>query len=73
MNCIKCGSPNVYVRLTRSDGPRRIYRRRHCMDCGARFYSLEMPVSDFAQKGDADSGKKHSAGHKRMLHMPDVV
>lgn len=72
VTCIKCGSANVYVRQTRNDGSRRIYRYRHCADCGARFTTVEMPVRD-AEKGGGNHGQKHHAGHERVLPVPKVV
>ena len=72
MTCTKCGSSNVYVRQTRNDGPRRIYRYRRCADCGARFTTVEMPVGD-QRKGSGPDGKKHPAGHQGVLPVPAVV
>lgn len=72
MTCIKCGSSNVYVKQTRNDGPRRIYRYRRCADCGARFTTVEMPVRD-AEKGVGSHGKEHHAKHQRVLPVPEVV
>lgn len=72
MNCIKCGSPNVYIKSTRSGNPRRIYRYRRCADCGARFTTVEMPVRD-SGKGGGNGGEKHHAGHQGVLPVPEVV
>lgn len=72
MTCIKCGSSNVYVKQTRNDGPRRIYRYRRCADCGARFTTVEMPVRD-AEKGGGSHGQEHHAKHQRVLPVPEVV
>lgn len=42
MNCRKCGSPHFIVidSRTTSDG-NMIYRRRKCLDCGARESTFE--------------------------------
>lgn len=42
MNCRKCGSPHFIVidSRTTSDG-NAIYRRRKCLDCGARVTTFE--------------------------------
>lgn len=72
MTCIKCGSSNVYVKQTRNDGPRRIYRYRRCADCGARFTTVEMPVND-SRKGGGSHGQEHYAKHQRVLPVPEVV
>lgn len=72
MDCVKCGSSQVKVIETRARGRRRIYRRRVCLTCGARWTTVELPVGDLrravqtARQGldqieEALHGEKHPA------------
>ena len=68
MTCTKCGSSQVHVTDTRAKGARCIYRRRHCLACGNRWTTLELPVGDLRQAvgvinglEGCKHGKKHPA------------
>lgn len=41
VKCIKCGGYNVYCVDSR-DKAETVYRRRECIDCGARFTTIEI-------------------------------
>lgn len=73
MDCVKCGSSQVKVIDTRGRGRRRIYRRRVCLTCGARWTTVELPAGDLygavqrARSGldeleGGRRGKKHFTG-----------
>jgi len=40
--CPECHSNNIYTIDTRSRGANAIRRRRKCLDCGARFSTIEV-------------------------------
>lgn len=42
MYCPECHSNNIYAIDTRSRGTNAIRRRRKCLDCGARFSTIEV-------------------------------
>lgn len=66
MNCTKCGSSQVHVTDTRGKGARCIYRRRHCLACGNRWTTLELPVGDLRQAVGVINGlegRKHGKKH----------
>ena len=49
MNCPKCNSNNDAVIDSRSSGKgERVYRRRKCISCGARWSTLEISQADMA-------------------------
>lgn len=63
MTCPNCGSSNVYVKETTPDPNGKVYRRRHCADCDARFRTVEttMDDTDEARKEYLDAVKNKSS------------
>lgn len=62
MNCTKCGSSQVHVTDTRAKGT----RWRHCLTCGNRWTTLELPVGDLRQAVGVINGlegRKHGKKH----------
>ena len=43
MKCPKCGSANIKVSNTRSQGDDKIRRQRTCADCLNIWYTVEVP------------------------------
>lgn len=48
MNCPKCKSENVYCKDTRKDAD-SIKRRKHCVDCGYRFSTIEITAATWQE------------------------
>ena len=46
MDCPKCGADGVRVLVSRKDTDRTRMRRRHCVACDHRFFSLEVVIPD---------------------------
>lgn len=45
--CAECGGNNIYVRNTQTLKNGCIKRCRHCIDCGARFSTIEVDIDQF--------------------------
>lgn len=44
MRCSKCGSDNLRVMETFSEFDEEVYRRRKCLDCGEKIFTVEYEV-----------------------------
>lgn len=57
MDCPKCNSRCVYVVDTMHGDDGCVYRRRKCLDCGAKFHTIELQIGDNAKfkQGYADA------------------
>lgn len=63
MNCPSCGSENVCVKETMQGTDGKVYRRRQCLDCDARFRTVEnvMDDTDRSRKDYFEAVKNKSA------------
>ena len=46
MNCPVCGSECNYVKETAQGSDGKVYRRRHCRECDAKFHTVESVITD---------------------------
>lgn len=48
MNCPNCSSSALRVPITNNKLDQQVVRRRQCLDCGHRWFTVEMTVPDYA-------------------------
>ena len=51
MKCVYCGSVNIKVENSVTDGE-RIYRKKKCHECGSKFFTQETAYVVNSVKGD---------------------
>lgn len=63
MICPYCSSTNIYVSDTAPGSDGKVYRRRHCRDCNARFRTVESCMDDtpVANQGYLEAVKNKSS------------
>lgn len=52
MTCPYCSSTNIYVSDTAQGTDGKVYRRRHCRDCNARFRTVESCMENTASANE---------------------
>lgn len=76
MKCSKCGSNNLRVMDTFSDLDEEIYRRRKCLDCGEKIYTVEYevePNEEFKKAYGKANRTKHAKYKDSRYRGPVVV
>lgn len=48
MKCPNCSSSALRVPITNNKLDQQVVRRRQCLDCGHRWFTVEMTVPDYA-------------------------
>ena len=48
MNCPRCSGSAIRVLLTNNQLEHQIVRRRRCVDCGHKWFTVEVGVPDYA-------------------------
>lgn len=73
MKCPKCGGKTVVFDSRPRDGT--IWRRRKCTDCGYRYSSYEMPLTEKAryEKAEAIYDRTKKAIEKAQKAMKNVI
>ena len=44
MKCLKCGGKTMVRRTNQNEKDNEVYRKRKCLECGFKFYTIEYDV-----------------------------
>ena len=71
MICPECKGYSVYVVDTMHGEDGYVYRRRQCIDCNAKFHTIEMSIGDnevfkkgYSDAYDLKTNRRFRKGHK---------